>query len=76
MGDSGEPCGILCSILNMFVMCVPIRSMAVHCVIKDLVHAQTFDGKPLSCKTQHVHAGLMLSKKPDMSNISRAAVTF
>ena len=71
-GDKGEPWGVPLVILKMSELYSLTQSLARLPVRKERVHLHTFSGKPLIRKIWAALSGLMLSKKPEMSNKMRA----
>ena len=76
MGDKGEPCGVPLVISKDSETCLPPFSIAVLEDRKDSIQAHMPGGNPLSWNIWTVRAGLILSKKPEMSKRSRAPARF
>ena len=72
MGDSGDPCGVPFSIRNGGEIYDSILIDASLPVRKESVQSHTLEGKPLLRKIAATRSGLMLSKKPKISNKRRA----
>ena len=73
MGDKGEPWGVPSGIENESMFVESRRIDAVRLVRKEYTHSTKLGGKPFFLKISRVLLASIWSKKPDMSNKTRAA---